>query len=513
MTNSRMVLGERQVSYHNAEMELPVLVLNRTVSPVLYRQLSDQLAAAIDRGELLAGDRLPSERDLAATLGISRTTAVNAYRELEARGLIRGFVGRGTFVCAAPDTEPSGAPFAWRGKLALGAQRTLDPTLRRIVRAASDPSVISFAAGTPALECFPTEAFRDISDRVLRRGARIALGLGPTEGQPLLRRALANRSGVRPDQLLILSGSQQGLDLVSRCLLDPGDAVIIDRPGYLGAIQTFRAAGALLVGWDAGRGDLDELEDLILRYRPKLLYTTTTFQNPTGQTWPLALRQDVLALTNRYRLPIVEDDPYRELWFRAAPPPSLYALDGGRSVIHIETFSKTLAGGLRLAWLTANEAIVEQLALVKLRDDVSTASLSQFVVAELLTSNHFDRHLTALRAEHVRRHQTMLDAIARHLPTGQLTFQPASGGLYLWCHLRSGHRVSDLLLAAAHANVAFVAGEHFYVDNAGANELRLCFSSVVPSLIDEGIRRLGSLVANLNAAPAAMDVANLLDRV
>jgi DNA-binding transcriptional MocR family regulator len=488
-----LVLGEEGATVDNGPVDFQTLALERGASPVLYRQLSDQLAAAIGRGELGAGDRLPSERELAASLGVSRTTAVNAYRELEARGLVRGYVGRGTFVCAAPGSDPVGAPFAWRGKLALGAQRTLDPTLRSIVRAASDPAVISFAAGTPALECFPTDVFRDLTDRVLRRGARIALGLAPTEGQPLLRRAIAARAGVRPEEVLVVAGAQQGLDLVARCLLDPGDAVVVDRPGYLGAIQTFRAAGAHLVGWDAGQGDLDELEDLLLRYRPKLLCTTTTFQNPTGHTWPLPLRRDVLELTARYRLPIVEDEPYRDLSFGAAPPPSLFALDGGHSVIHVGTFSKTLAGGLRLGWVVANEAIVEQLGLVKLRGDVSTASLTQLVVAEFLRSGRFDAHVAALRTEHSRRHQTMLTALRRTLPPGALNCRPATGGLYLWCRLAAAVDAHDLSRAAATAGVAFVAGDNFYPDGAGANELRLCFSSVAPFQIEEGVRRLGAL--------------------
>ena len=291
-----------------------------------------------------------------------------------------------------------------------------------------------------------------------------------------------------------MSGSQQGVDLVARCLIDPGDTILLDRPGYLGAIQNFRAAGASLVGWDAGRGDLEELEDLILRHRPKLLYTTTTFQNPTGQTWPLSLREEVLALAARYRLPIIEDDPYRLLWFRTAPPPSLYALDGGRSVIHIETFSKTLAGGLRLAWLTANEAIIDQLALVKLRDDVSTASLTQLIVAELLISGKFNAHLATIRAEHARRHQVMLSALDRYVPPGLLTYRPVAGGLYLWCRLQSGQRASDLMLAAARAGVAFVAGEHFYPDPAGTYDLRLCFTGVPPARIEEGVKRLGALI-------------------
>jgi DNA-binding transcriptional MocR family regulator len=495
-----MVLGLCAFTHDNGPMDIGTLALDRGVLPVLYRQLSDQLVEAIARGDLRAGDRLPSERDLAVTLGVSRTTAVNAYRELEARGLVRGYVGRGTFVCAAPGVEPAGAPFAWRGKLAVGAQRTLDPTLRSIVRAASDPSVISFAAGAPALECFPTEAFREITDRLLRRGAQTAFGLAPTEGQPQLRRAIATRYGIRPEQILIVAGAQQGLDLVARCLLDPGDAVVVDRPGYLGAIQTFRAAGVHLVGWDAAQGDLDELEDLLLRYRPKLLYTTTTFQNPTGLTWPLPLRRDLLELTTRYRLPVVEDEPYRELSFGAAPPHSLFSLDGGRSVIHVGTFSKTLAGGLRLGWVTANEAIVEQLGLVKLRDDISTASLTQLVIADLLTSCRFDGHLASLRAEHARRHQAMLAALRRHIPGGTLTCRPATGGLYLWCRLGPGLDARDLFPAAAAAGVAFVTGDHFYADGAGANELRLCFSSVAAPRIDEGVRRLGALISALPRA-------------
>jgi DNA-binding transcriptional MocR family regulator len=497
--NSGLGLGRADSADDNGPVDISVLALDRGASPVLYRQLSDQLAAAIGRGDLRAGDRLPSERDLAAALGISRTTAVNAYRELEARGLVRGYVGRGTFVCAGPGIEPSGAPFAWRGKLAVGAQRTLDSTLRSIVRAASDPTVISFAAGAPALECFPTEAFREISDRVLRRGARSTLGLAPTEGQPQLRRAIAARSGLRPEQVLVVAGAQQGLALVARCLLDPGDAVVVDRPGYLGAIQAFRAAGVHLVGWDAGCGDLDELEDLLLRYRPKLLYTTTTFQNPTGLTWPLPLRRDLLELTTRYRLPVVEDEPYRELSFGAAPPPSLFSLDGGHSVIHVGTFSKTLAGGLRLGWVAANEAIVEQLGLVKLRDDVSTASLIQLVIAELLASGRFDVHLASLRAEHARRHRTMLAALRRHVPPDRLSCRPVTGGLYLWCRLGPGLDARDLFQAATAAGVAFVAGDQFYADGAGTNEVRLCFSSVPTPHIEEGMRRLGELIDSLRS--------------
>ncbi len=338
--------------------------------------------------------------------------------------------------------------------------------------------------------------FRELTERILRRGAGAALGLAPTEGQPALRRAIAVRAGVRPEQVLVVAGAQQGLDLVTRCLIDPGDAVVLDRPGYLGAIQTFRAAGAHLIGWDVARCDLDELEDLLLRYRPKLFYTTTTFQNPTGRTWPLRLRRELLEFVTRYRLPVVEDEPYRDLSFGAPPPPSLFTLDGGRCVIHIGTFSKTLAGGLRLGWLVANEAIVDQLALVKLRGDVCTASLTQLVIAEFLTSGRFDSHVATLRAEHARRHEAMLAAL-RRLPPGALTWAPVAGGLNLWCRLTPDLDPRDLCDAATAAGVAFVPGEHFYPDSADTGELRLCFSGVPAARIDEGIRRLGDLIRSL----------------
>src|SRR6185437_7478704 len=251
----------------------------RTERP-LYSHLVSLLESAIASGELPSGSRVPPERALAERLKISRTTVVSAYRELESRGLLRGYVGRGTFVCAAP--EPEGTPFAWRGKIAAAALRSSDSTLRDVVRNSSDSRLLSLAAGEPALDRFPNDAFLEAVQHLLATDPAAAWGHGPTEGQPALRTAIADRYNVPRESVLVLSGAQQGLDLLARCLIDPGDAVIVDRPGYLGAIQSFRAAGAKLIGWDIARADSDELEDLLVRYRPKLIYTNPTFNNPTG---------------------------------------------------------------------------------------------------------------------------------------------------------------------------------------------------------------------------------------
>src|SRR5690242_5767133 len=200
----------------------------------LYRRLVELVERGVGAGALAAGFRLPPERELAAALAVSRATVVAAYRELEARGLVRAYVGRGTFVCARPD--PGSAPFSWRGKVSAAALQADDSTVRDLVAHAADPSLTSFAAGTPALECFPLDAFRRAIDGILSRDPAAALKLGPTEGQPKFRATIAERFGGQPENILALAGAQQGLDLLARCLIDPGDAVIVDRPGYLGAI-------------------------------------------------------------------------------------------------------------------------------------------------------------------------------------------------------------------------------------------------------------------------------------
>ena len=456
----------------------------------LYAHLVMLLESAITRGDLPSGSRLPPERELASRLRISRTTVVSAYRELESKGLLRGYVGRGTFVCATP--EPSGTPFAWRGKIASAALRLSDPTMRDALRHSSDARLLSLAAGEPAIDRFPGDAFQRAIDHVLQKDARAIWRHGPTEGQPVLREAIAERFRVPAESVLVLAGAQQGLDLLARCLVDPGDAVIIDRPGYLGAIQSFRAAGAKLIGWDVLRAEIDELEDLLVRYRPKLIYTNPTFHNPTGITMPIRLRRELLKLAERYRVPIVEDGTYRELYFHEAPPQSLHELDAQNLVIHLNSFSKVLAPGLRLGWLCATPSIVDQIAIIKQRLDPHTQNLVQFAMARLILDGSFDTHLKTLRAEHARRCAQMIAAIQAHVPSGMLRFARPQGGLYLWCRLTRGVNARALLEQALHEGVAFVPGDAFYADPAGESELRLCFSSVLPSTIDDAVKKLSS---------------------
>jgi DNA-binding transcriptional MocR family regulator len=459
-----------------------------------YKRLVELVDRAVSRSDLPSGFQLPPERDLAAALRVSRATVVAAYRELEARGIVRAYVGRGTFVCARPD--PGSAPFAWRGKVSAAALQSDDATVRDLVANAANPSLTSFAAGTPALECFPVAEFRRAIDAILTREPAAALKLGPTEGQPRFRSIIAERFGGQPENILVLAGAQQGLDLLARCLVDPGDAVIVDRPGYLGAISSFRCAGARLIGWDIQSADLDELEELMLRYRPKVMYLTPTHQNPTGFTLPIRARRELIDLAERYRVPIIEDDTYRELSLTTPPPPSLYELDELNSVvIHLNSFAKMLAPGLRLGWISAVPAIVEQLALIKQRVDPHTQNLSQLAVAELIETGAFDRHLGHLRGEHRRRRDAMVKALRLSVDADRLRFAVPDGGLYLWCRLPPTVRAKEVQRESFRDRVVFVPGEAFYVDRGGAHELRVCFTAQPAERATDAARALARSIA------------------
>jgi 2-aminoadipate transaminase len=482
-------------------MDLSKLKLQRVNGESLYDQLVNALESAIEAGGLAPGARLPSERELAISLKLSRTTTTNAYRELESRGVLRRHVGRGTFVCATP--EPDEIPFAWRGKVSATALRSGNPALRNLMRDAADSGVISLALGGPALECFPTAEFRRIYEQILKREPAAALGHGPTEGQPRLRRTLAARIGGKPERILAVAGSQQGLDLLAKCLVDPGDCVIVDRPCYVGAIQTFRAAGAKLIGWDIRRCDLGELEDLILRYRPKVIYTNPTFQNPTGHTLSLSERRELLKLLARYRVPVIEDDTYRDLYLDAPAPPSLRQLDEYNVVIYLSTFSKTLAPGLRLGWIAANEVIVDQLAMLKQNTDMYSPCLTQLAVAEILNCGLFDENLRRLREEHTRRRDALTGALKRYVPQRALSYTQPPGVAYLWCRLNRGLTTAQLLPQAKVMGMVFTSGEVFYCDEAGAHHLRLCFTSSSVKQLEEGARRLGKALEVCAAAGSA----------
>ncbi len=486
-------------------VEVPIMMLrlDRDSRTPLYLQIRDRLREMILDGTLGEGSRLPPERRMATALGVNRSTVVNAYRELAADGLVEGHVGRGTAVCRPSLSPPQSPdhlttyPLVWNEYFVPRPEGGRDPVLRDLMALLTRPDTISFAAGVPAPELYPLDDFRQAMAHVLDTAGQTLLQPCPVEGYYPLRQTIARRlagrgATVRAENILIVTGSQQGLDLIARAFLRAGDEVVVEAPSYLGALQIFSAAGARLLGvpLDEEGMRLDVLENVLIRYRPKLIYTLPTFQNPSGCTMAPRRRLQLLELARRHRVPVVEDDPYGELYYTTQAPSPLLALDQDGYVIYLSTFSKILFPGLRLGWVAAPRPVIERLSQIKQLADLHCSTLIQGVVHDFCQRGALDRHLDRVRDLYRQRRDAMLVALAEHAPDG-LEWDEPQGGFNLWCRLLSGLKARQLMAEAAHQSVALVPGEVFYPDGGGQEEIRLNFSCPPVAQIEEGIQRLG----------------------
>ncbi len=488
-----------------------LIQLDRSSDTPLYQQISDKIREAILSGQLAEGIRLPTERALASALQVNRTTVMNAYNQLAGDGLVEGHVGRGTLVKRSQfnyldDNYDANGP-SWLFGLPTTEREILGPDARMLSELASvGDDIISLAAGTPAIELLPAEMLNAIFAEGLVRARQSALGYCPVEGLLSLRRDIAmhmRNRGVAVDaqHILILSGSTQGIGLVGRFLLNPGDEVVVEVPTYLGAIQTFRALGARVIGvpTDSDGMRVDLLETILARHRPRLIYTLPTFQNPTGVVMSPERRRRLLLLARRYQTPILEDDPYSEVYFEGKQPQPLKSLDTHSQVIYLSTFSKILAPGLRVAWLAAPEPMIERLTLHKQIFDLNTNALGQWAVSEILQHDSLiDNHLAKLRHYYQNKRDLMLQAIRTHLRDA-VRVNPPGGGFHLWCRLQGDVRARALLREATREHVAFVIGEPFHVDGGGQQHFRLGFAFPEEEKIEEGVRRIGVALRHLQA--------------
>ncbi len=482
----------------------------------LYRQIVAQVLAQIADGRLPPGAPLPAERTLAAHLRVNRTTIVAAYQELVATGRVEARVGRGTQVCEAANPAPP--PLAWSTlfgptaeRLQLAARRDLLGARQLPGRHSApgtrlDQRTISFGTGTPDPTLFPLARFREALDLALAEAGGDLFGYGPVQGEPALREELvawmARRAiRVTPERVVVTHGSQQGLDLLARLFIEVGDAIVVESPTYLGALQVFRGAGARLIAVpldDEGlRADL--LAPLLARHRPKFIYTVPTFQNPTGITMSQRRRETLLDLAARLGVPIVEDDPYGELSFGEAPPPPLAALDRHNLVIHVGTMSKILLPGIRLGWLSAPPPVAEALGALRQTIDLHPNGPLQRALGIFLARGWLDDHLALLRPAVRARRDALLAALAASAPPGMAWNTPA-GGSFVWVRLPCGLRASALAVEAAREGVAFIAGEAFSPTGDERDALRLNFAGVPEADIAEGVRRLMIAIRRLSPA-------------
>lgn len=374
--------------------------------------------------------------------------------------------------------------------------------IREILKITERPDIISFAGGLPSPDGFPVDVVRAAYDKVLSTQGRSALQYGPTEGYAPLRAWVAedlNRQGARvgPDNILILSGSQQGLDLLGKVLIDPGSKVLVETPSYLGALQSFSLYQPNYVSVPSDEGGLQpESLTPALAQGGRFLYALPNFQNPTGRTLDSQRRHALVEATARLNLPLVEDDPYGELRYAGEPQPGLLALGqaAGANVIRMGSFSKVLAPGLRLGYLAAAPSLINKLVQAKQATDLHTATLTQMAVHEIVKDGFLAGHLPAVRELYRQQCMHMLDAMSQHFPE-TVRWDTPEGGMFLWVTLPAHIDSTRLLEQAVARGVAFVPGAPFYAGDPQRNTLRLSFVTVSEARIREGVRILGELIS------------------
>lgn len=380
--------------------------------------------------------------------------------------------------------------------------------IRELLKVTARPEVISFAGGLPAAELFPVARVQEATTTILHELGPWSLQYSETEGIAGLREWLAQRYSrahvqVRPANVLITSGSQQALDLLGRVLIDEDDRVVVENPTYLAALTAWRPFGADFVPVESDDVGV-RAESFIeaLAANPKMIYVVPTFQNPRGTTMSLDRRRELIVMAREHNCAVVEDDPYGELRYEGESVPQLFELDaaGGlaedldSNVIHVGTFSKTLAPGLRVGWVIAAAELIEKLALAKQAADLHTSSLCQYVVLELVSRGVLEEVLPELRAEYRRRRDAMLAALEKYFPPGVAWTRP-KGGMFLLVTLPEHVDAAALLPEALKHNVAFVPGEEFHLNGRGRNTIRLNFSNASPEQIEIGIQRLGRVIS------------------
>jgi 2-aminoadipate transaminase len=405
----------------------------------------------------------------------------------------------------------------WDHRYAQRTQRMASSAVRELLKLTEKSDIISFAGGLPAPDVFPVEEFAAACERVLHEQGAYALQYGTTEGYRPLREMIARHTGryginITPDNVMITSGSQQALDLIGKVFINRGDRVLVEEPTYLGALQAWSAYGAeyVTVAMDEDGMMPDALESA-LRSGPKFIYVLPNFQNPTGVTLSLERRMKLIELADRYGVPIIEDDPYGQLRYEGEHIKSVVTLDnefrqngdpGYRgNVIYLSTFSKTLAPGIRLAWVIAPPEVIRKLVQAKQGADLHTSTFNQMVAYEVAHGGFLDRHIWLIRRVYGERRNLMLDAMEEFFPK-EVTWTHPKGGLFLWGMMPDNMSSAEALKRAIEQNVAFVPGAPFYALGGGGNTMRINFSFATPDKMLIGIERLGRVLREMVAESA-----------
>ncbi|MBP5592935.1 MAG: PLP-dependent aminotransferase family protein [Clostridia bacterium] len=372
---------------------------------------------------------------------------------------------------------------------------------REIFKLLGDPEIISFAGGNPAIQCLPTARVKEICDEITSRPdfARV-LQYGLTAGFPELRKQLceyvktADICDALVENVLVISGGQQGIDLVLKTFINPGDVVLVENPTYLAVLQLISSYEGVAKGVDeSGEGlDLNDLEKKIIKYKPKLLYCVPTFSNPTGRTYSAENRKKIAEITAKYGVVVIEDDPYSKLRFKGEPVPSMKSMDKAGNVIFISSFSKILSPGNRTGVAVAAPEIIRKMEICKQGTDLHTPNLSQMITYEYLKRGYLEEDLKKAVVLYGRKKKIMSDAISKYMPS-EFNCTDPDGGLFIWGYFPEKIDTVNIFPEAIARKVAYINGSVFFADGSGRNYMRLNYSYASDEQIEEGIHRLGDL--------------------
>ena len=374
--------------------------------------------------------------------------------------------------------------------------------IRELFKLLGDPEIISFGGGNPAKECFPKEDIEKITDELLRDKSDVLLQYGATEGYLPLRKAYIEK--ILPDlgltaeleNVLALTGSMQGLDLICKVVVNPGDVVLVEEPSFLGALQTFNIAQAKLVPVPLHTDGIhvDELEALVREYRPVMFYTIPTFQNPTSWVSGIEARKAIARLAAEYDMIVIEDDPYASLRFSGEKLPTIKSFDTSGNVILMSSFSKTISPGMRVALCCGNAELIRKMTIAKQSADTHSPNLNQAIIAEYLNRDLLPEHIVEISKVYAHSASVMIEAMEEYFPDW-VEYEKPIGGLFIWCTLPEGWDASELFKKAVARKVAFVPGVSFFTTSGkGNNTFRLNFSAEPEERIRKGIRTLGDLL-------------------
>ena len=389
--------------------------------------------------------------------------------------------------------------------LSVSSKNMKKSAIRELLKLTNKPGLISFAGGLPSPLTFPIKQLQEISSEVLAEDGPAALQYSMTEGDPLLRKLLTERyktQGLKitTDNLIVVSSSQQALDLIPKVLIDRGDKIIVGLPSYLGGLQSFHNYGAEMIGVkhdEYGMSSKNLEEELKALHdtgeKPKFVYIIPDFQNPAGVTMPEWRRIEIIDICKKYDVMIVEDSPYRELRFEGEPQKTIYQLADEGRVLLLGTFSKIFVPGFRIGWVIGHPVVIDRIVMAKQSTDLCTSSFVQKIAAKYIQKGYFDENLKGIISMYKEKKDVMMKAFEDYLPEG-VTWTNPEGGLFLFVTLPEWMDAEDLFLTAVENDVAFVIGKVFHCDESGKNTMRINFSYASKEEIVEGVKRLGRAI-------------------